>query len=150
MTGISNNLQQRKYVPHLSSMQAVCASNYASLLCLLPDCDEQDLTYKFEINKKLSYQIKILESSRYTSGVELRQLMGGPAYMTPEMHVRLYHDARMAEVIKFQHIGALQASYQYPNLKMHQKNEKEMVNRFLSEWLKFCLQHKDQLYSSSV
>jgi uncharacterized protein YqiB (DUF1249 family) len=48
----------------------------------------------------------------------------------------------MAEVISSQNVSAIKPSYGYPNQKMHQKNEKEMVNSFLAEWLVFCLTHK--------
>ena len=150
MTGMLNKALVRKYVPHLSDLQAVCEANYGRLLGLLPDCDEQDLSYQFAVKNTLSYQIVILASSRYTSDIEMRQLANSSAYLSPVMQVRLYHDARMAEVLKFQHIGALKASYHYPNLKMHQKNEKELVNQFLSEWLKFCIQHKQQMSSFSA
>ena len=53
----------------------------------------------------------------------------------------MYHDARMAEVVAVQNIARFEASYTYPNKHMHQKNEKEMVNQFLGEWLSFCLSH---------
>ncbi|MFT4748002.1 MAG: hypothetical protein ACI8XG_002086, partial [Congregibacter sp.] len=38
----------------------------------------------------------------------------------------------------------------YPNTKMYQKNEKEMVNLFLAEWLQFCLTQSSQLHSSKA
>ena len=56
----------------------------------------------------------------------------------------------MAEVISAQNIGSLEPSYRYPNTKMYQKNEKEMVNLFLAEWLHFCLTQCDQLHSSEA
>ena len=137
MTNRSN-----KYVPHLPSILAVCEANYARLLRILPDCDTVTLSYSFEITEGLFYRVKILDSSRYTSTVELAQLTAGvPDYLRPVMKVRLYHDANVAEVLSAQHIGSLKPSYAYPNTNMHQPNEKEMTNRFLAEWLVFCLRH---------
>ncbi|WJG08936.1 DUF1249 domain-containing protein [Aliiglaciecola sp. LCG003] len=142
---------QRKYVPHLPSLLAVCESNYARLLRLLPDCDTLTLSYIIGINKGLDYRVKILDSSRYTSTVELAQLADNtPIYLRPVMQVRLYHDAKVAEVLNAQHVGSLKPSYVYPNVKMHQPNEKEMTNRFLSEWLAFCLRHRETLRSSET
>ncbi|MCC2617934.1 DUF1249 domain-containing protein [Aestuariibacter halophilus] len=139
MTGVNKQRLQTKYVPHLPTLLAVCEVNYARLLRLLPDCDSEDLCYRFSVNDRLYYQIRILDSSRYTSTLECRQItQGNPGYLNPVMQVRMYHDAQMAEVLKSQHIGALKASYAYPNQRMHQRNEKEMVNRFLAEWLVFC------------
>jgi len=57
------------------------------------------------------------------------------------LQVRLYHDARMAEVCVSQQISRLQPSYHYPNAKMHHRDEKEQCNHFLGEWLRFCLVH---------
>lgn len=151
MSGIESNNLQRKYVPHLPTLLAVCEVNYARLLRLLPDCDTLDLKYNFSINKHLSYRITIIDSSRYTSTLELAQCNDSvPAYLSPVMQVRLYHDAQMAEVLHSQNIGAIRPSYAYPNKKMHQKNEKEMVNRFLAEWLQFCLQQSSALPESET
>ena len=129
MTGNNEHNLRRKYVPHLPSIQRVCALNYVRLIKLLPDCDTEDLEYQFEVNKTLNYSIKIVECSRYTSTVTM---------------------AQESVVIESQHIGALKPSYEYPNSKMFQKNEKEMVNLFLSEWLLFCSKHKNQLQMTSV
>ena len=151
MSGIELNNQQRKYVPHLPSLLAVCETNYARLLRLLPDCDTLDLSYSFTLNTRTTYQINIIESSRYTSTITLAQLSQGmPEFLRPEMQVRLYHDAQMAEVLSSQNFSAFKPSYQYPNNRMHQRNEKEMVNRFLAEWLSFCLQQKNKQQASQA
>ena len=141
----------RKYVPKLAIMHQVCDVNYARLLRLLPDCDTEDLQYQFHVNASLSYTIRIIECSRYTSTLEMSQKSQmGYEFLRPVVQVRLYHDAKMAEVISAQNIGSLQPSYRYPNTKMYQKNEKEMVNLFLAEWLQFCLSQSSQLHSSEA
>jgi uncharacterized protein YqiB (DUF1249 family) len=141
----------RKYVPKLANMHQVCEINYGRLLRLLPDCDTEDLQYQFKVNTSLLYTIKIIECSRYTSTLEMSQKnQMGYEFLRPVVQVRLYHDAKMAEVISAQNIGSLKPSYQYPNTKMYQKNEKEMVNLFLAEWLQFCLTQSSQLHSSEA
>jgi len=52
---------------------------------------------------------------------------------------------RMAEVCAAQQISRLQPRYDYPNKNMHQRDEKEQVNLFLADWLKFCLRHGTSL-----
>ncbi|PKG98278.1 DUF1249 domain-containing protein [Paraglaciecola sp. MB-3u-78] len=144
----------RKYVPKLANMHKVCEVNYGRLLRLLPDCDTEDLEYQFRVNASLLYTIKIIDCSRYTSTLEMSQKnqIGQIEYefLRPVVQVRLYHDAKMAEVISAQNIGSLKPSYQYPNTKMYQKNEKEMVNLFLAEWVQFCLTQSNQLNFSEV
>jgi uncharacterized protein YqiB (DUF1249 family) len=109
------------------------------------------------VNASLQYTIKIIDCSRYTSTLEMSQKsqigqIGQIEYefLRPVVQVRLYHDAKMAEVISAQNIGSLKPSYQYPNTKMYQKNEKEMVNLFLAEWVQFCLTQSSQLHSSEA
>jgi uncharacterized protein YqiB (DUF1249 family) len=72
----------------------------------------------------------------------MRQLSASiPAILQPSLTIRVYHDAQMAEVIKNKNIAYIKASYDYPNQKMHQKDEKTQNNLFLNDWLKFCLEH---------
>ncbi|WP_297817541.1 DUF1249 domain-containing protein [uncultured Paraglaciecola sp.] len=141
----------RKYIPKLANMHQVCEVNYGRLLRLLPDCDTEDLEYQFRVNASLLYTIKIIDCSRYTSTLEMSQKsQTGYAFLRPVVQVRLYHDAKMAEVLSAQNIGSLKPSYQYPNTKMYQKNEKEMVNLFLAEWVQFCLTQSNQLHASQT
>lgn len=110
------------------------------MLKLLPDCDTLNLSYEFEVSKQLKYRIEIVDSSRYTSTIEMLQLSTStPAFLRPKMRIRLYHDAKVAEVLAAQRTSKLKPVYEYPNLNMHQRNEKFMVNVFLAEWLHFCL-----------
>lgn len=132
----------KRYFPDLRALHNVCDVNYLRLLKLLPDCDSESLAFEFGVRGQLRYQIAIEEVSRYTTTVLMSQINPDiPNFMKPSMRIRMYHDARMAEVVAVQNIARFEASYTYPNKHMHQKNEKEMVNQFLGEWLSFCLSH---------
>ncbi|GGD48387.1 DUF1249 domain-containing protein [Lacimicrobium alkaliphilum] len=139
---VTEQQRRKKYVPSLANLQAVCAANYVSLQRLLPEVDEQNMAYCFAAGSNLSYSIVIQQCEPYTTTVEMRQNSSGlPDYLQPVMQIRLYHDANLAEVLGFQHMSRFRPSYQYPNQLMHQKNEKELVNHFLAEWLGFCLRN---------
>ena len=69
-------------------------------------------------------------------------------YRAPEMLVRMYHDAKTAEVISFQQARFIKARYPLPNKEMYQADEKQQINFFLSEWLSFC--QKEGLCSSTT
>lgn len=127
-------------MPHLPSILATCEHNYVCMLKLLPDCDTQELSYEFDVSNSMKYRIQIIDSSRYTSTVEMAQInTNSPLFMQPQMTIRLYHDAKVAEVLSTHSTSRLKPVYEYPNLQMHQRNEKHMVNVFLAEWLHFCL-----------
>ncbi|MGY5744001.1 DUF1249 domain-containing protein [Vibrio cincinnatiensis] len=87
----------------------------------------------------LTYQLQVLEVTKYTTLVEICQSDDISIFPLPTMSVRLYHDARVAEVCASEQLGRVDARYDYPNDKMVQKDEKAQVNRFLGDWLTFCL-----------
>lgn len=99
-------------------------------------------TVQFETSQQLVYQIKIIECAKYTNLIEMRQLSASlPAVLQPLLQIRVYHDAKLAEVVKNKNIGRIQPSYDYPNKRMLQKDEKTQNNVFLNDWLKFSLKH---------
>ena len=53
--------------------------------------------------------------------------------------VRLYHDARTAEVIEIQKQRRFDPVYKYPNRKMRARDEKVQINKYLGEFLGNCL-----------
>lgn len=130
----------KRYVPNLTELHACCARNYASLNKLLDGlAGETTMTFS---QAGESLRMSIDEQAPYTTTLQLTQhRQGMPDYLAPTMKVRLYHDARMAEVLTCQQICGVRARYDYPNVRMHQRDEKMQLNQFLAEWLAFCLDH---------
>ncbi len=56
-----------------------------------------------------------------------------------EWIVRLYHDAKLAEVLEDENGRQLKGRYSYPNRGMKHPDEKFRVNQHLGEWLLRCL-----------
>ena len=136
---------KRRYVPDLKQMAATCEGNYLRIIKLLSD-NEEGATETFIIQGEGHHQaevsLTVTESFRYTSTVEVRQQGLCPEWIQPPcMLVRLYHDARSAEVISYQNQKGIHGRYQYPNPKMRMPDEKSQLNQFLSEWLTYCLKH---------
>lgn len=104
---------------------------------------------QFFISDFLSYTVTITEVTRYTSVIcfeqdslrsSFKNIPGIVATaLHPRMTIRLYHDARMAEVLSTQDIRQVKPRYDYPNSQMHQQDEKQQTNQFLNEWLHLCL-----------
>ncbi len=135
---------KRKYVPDLSRQMAICETNYARIMKLMPDLDRRDVR-NFQIswqNHQAELEIRVDERFRYTSTVVVRHRFASdlPWLAAPAMVVRLYHDAAMAEVVCLQR-KQLSGAYPYPNRQMHQPDEKNQLNQHLGEWLSECLQH---------
>ena len=140
----------RRYVPDLKKMAAACEGNYIRLNKLLPDF-ELGFEKSFLISgdstvNNPSHQAKIIlrviESFPYTSTVEVIQEGLCPGWIQPpSMSVRIYHDARSAEVTSYQNQKKIHGKYQYPNPQMRMPDEKAQLNQFLAEWLTHCLKH---------
>lgn len=137
--------QSRRYVPDLMSLQRTCEVNYMALMKLLPP-GGMGAERRYQVGNGLQFQLTVSGESRFTSQVILAQHNPELAsYLQARIEIRLYHDVRMAEVCAAQQISMLQPRYDYPNKKMRHRDEKEQVNLFLADWLKFCLKHGTSL-----
>lgn len=136
--------KQAKYQPRLSTLMNLCETNYMMMLKLLADKELVGEQRAFFISDFLSYSVTVNEVTRYTSLVTIAQdalVMGSHLsdLLCPSMSIRLYHDARMAEVITSQNVRQVKPRYDYPNKQMHHPDEKQQINQFLKEWLQLCL-----------
>ncbi len=136
-----------KYVPGLRQMLAQCSCNYLYLMRLVPDMhqlilfEEYRVCYKLKNNRRIGVKCLVVEKTPYTTLLTVQQGVVVDRWL-PALHikVRLYHDAKMAEVVRVQRRGPLAAKYHYPNRQMLQIDEKAQCNQFLGEWLKHCCQ----------
>lgn len=129
----------KRYTPDFPAMMRLCEINYAQLHRLLPNVQAVGEFMQYQINDVV-YQVMVIELTRYTTVAEIKQMQPLPeSWGMPSMTVRLYHDARVAEVCASQQILHFKARYDYPNRKLHQRDEKHQVNQFLADWLRYCI-----------
>ncbi|MDN3699480.1 MULTISPECIES: DUF1249 family protein [Vibrio] len=130
----------KPYHVDLAELMRVYETNYAKLNALLPfQAEVGDVRCYQVIN--MTYQLKVHEVTKYTTLIDICQSDEQPVFPLPKMSVRLYHDARVAEVCASEQISRVKARYDYPNKKMMQKDEKSQLNKFLGDWLTFCLKN---------
>ena len=146
----------RKYQPSLSMLMNLCDTNYMLMLKILANRECIGEQRCFFISDFLSYTVTVKEVTRYTSLVSISQdanllfninqtstvtkhASAIAKLFRPSMVIRLYHDARMAEVVSSQDIRQIKPRYDYPNTDMHHPDEKQQINLFLNEWLHLCL-----------
>ncbi|MDQ2076452.1 DUF1249 domain-containing protein [Marinimicrobium sp. ABcell2] len=139
-------MSKPRYKVDLPRQQAECEANYWRLRKLMPGVTYTE-RWQFTVlaGDNLHHtRIQVLERSRYTTSVQITQVARGDSegswLKAPKLTVRLYHDARLAEVLTWEHHRRLQPRYDYPNRAMYQSDEKAQLNRFLGEWLSVCLQ----------
>ncbi len=140
-------LFRKRYSVDLLSHMAECDVNYARMMKLLPRlADRDDHSFNLVIGgKQAEVTLRVQERCPYTSLVELIQhsVLNGLNFEVPalKIRIRLYHDARNAEVVEFQRSRRFDAVYPYPNPEMRHRDEKIQINRFLGEYLSACLTH---------
>ena len=136
-----------RYRIDLSAHIAECDANYLRLMKLAPDLDHnaQRVLSLVIADRAVAVRIRLLERCPYTSLIEVSQhpWLEGLAFElpAPRLTVRMYHDARSAEVVEFQAARRFHPVYAYPNDEMRQRDEKAQINRFLAEYLSACLYH---------
>ena len=125
----------------LAGLQALCTANYLAILRLLPQLQgESAACFVIDALGGGKVSVRVLERGPYTTFIDIEQI-GGEAAAAGQAHfqVRVYHDARMAEVIACQGHRQIRPRYDYPNAGMYHRDEKFQVNRFFGEWLSSCL-----------
>lgn len=140
-----------RYKVDLKTFMAECEANYFRLCRLLPESDVTDhFRLKMPGRGEMLFHLKIQERTAYTLLLEIYQQQEpvDPEWLQmPTLKVRIYHDAKLAEVVAFEGVRKVKPRNQYPNYRMHQPDEKAQWNRFLADWLKMAIRHG---YSASV
>ena len=137
---------RRPYSIDLNAHLAVCDTNYLRFVRLLSRiANDEPSVYRVAFApvptdvEPAAATFEVLARDRYTSVVALCQHAPDQQLEATRIKVRLYHDARCAEVIEFQGERHFESVYPYPNKQMRHPDEKAQVNRFLAEFLNICL-----------
>lgn len=136
---VQTQKKDKKYVPSIKALTILCEQNYVCLRKLIPELSV-DNTFTFILDNDVQYELSVLECFKYTSIVQFTQLgLDHTHFQLPRLQIRMYHDAKLAEVLACQNISRIKPRYDYPNKDMMQPDEKWQVNMFLREWSEVCL-----------
>lgn len=119
-----------RYVPDLNRLLDQCEHNYFTLRALCARA-------QYQPQAEQGLVLNVVERDRYTLTLQLNEMRTASHFLGagPQFIVRLYHDAKLAEVLQLHNRRILKGSYPYPNTAMLQRDEKQRVNDFLAEWL---------------
>jgi uncharacterized protein YqiB (DUF1249 family) len=133
-------VSSQRYQIDLSGHLADCEVNFRRLQQLLPADIEAGDSLRFGVAGS-AVELLIKERAPYTTMLEIR--LQKPLFLdlpAPALNVRMYHDARLAEVMGASGLRPLKPRYTYPNAGMFQRDEKVQQNTYLGEWLSLCLE----------
>jgi len=125
----------------LPALMELYELNYIQLRRLVPDLNVIQDQSVSRVCGALNLYLTVRERSKYTTTLHLSYQFNDKDgdFPAPDVVVRMYHDAQVAEVIsRGRHRGRREAEYDrfhhhYPIATKWQ------VNRFLHKWLGYCL-----------
>lgn len=142
-------LPQTRSIPHntpgsFSSLMDLYECNYINMRRLLPAIPAAPSALVSRIPGGLDLHLRVIERFRYTSELHLTYqfVQHGAVVAEPDLRIRVYHDARLAEVMTahlrhyplFDAEALAKAHPDGPRLHSRWK-----INRFLFKWLGYCL-----------
>jgi uncharacterized protein len=124
------------------SLMSLYESNYIRLRWLVPGLHELRGALASHVDGDLTLHLNVAERSRYTTTLTLTYMFDEPAgaVADPDLQVRVYHDARLAEV---------QACARWHKHAMLQSLRSELArqlgdrwlrNVMLNKWLDYCVE----------
>lgn len=128
---------------NLVNLHSDCELNFARLSKLMPGMESGSRVRYLAGNYDESFlDIEVTDTDRYTCFLQLSGRMSDTPWAGEQrMAVRLYLDARMAEVISCGAERVRLLRYPYPNDHMYSPDEKNQINSFLGKWLEHFLQY---------
>lgn len=132
---------QTRCLHQFSDLMQLYEANYIRLIKLIPEfasCEDQTCSV---VQDCLALHLRVLERCRYTTTLVLTYQFDEQTrcLSLPDLHIRAYHDARQAEVLRCCGGSENQAQYLYDAQCEKQIEKRWRLNRFLYKWLTYCL-----------
>ncbi|MFT5138959.1 MAG: hypothetical protein ACI9CB_000589 [Rhodothermales bacterium] len=128
--------------PRLARLHEIQEEIFRQLQLLIPEQVIHYDSFVSHVSGSPQLRMDILERHRYTQFIRLTYKFanGEEPELAPDAHIRLYQDARMAEVTSFNPDQGCRrtASPFYPHRQLFQKNWRQ--NLALDKWLGYLLQ----------
>ncbi len=131
------------------SLMDMYEDNYMKLRKLIPQLHKIKTSAVSTSPGHLNLHLEIVERSKFTSTLRLSYCFTeqGESRFEPNLKIRIYHDAGLAEVMSGKlHHGKLVLDH----LPADALKQKWQLNRFLSKWLKYCLRQNHGFLADSA
>lgn len=142
MVSFREQTRRQGTAPRLASLQDTQAEIYRQLQLLIPDEAARDDRFRSEVQGSPVLRLEILERHAYTHFVRLTYDFERreEERLVPDAHIRVYQDARLAEVTAFNAEQAFKRSAHpwYPARPLLERHWRE--NAALDKWLGYLIQ----------
>ena len=123
-------------------LMSLYEDNYIRFKQLVSQLDEIEGESRSIRFNDVTLHLQVLQRTRYTTTVLLTYLFQtdeGQVTRTPDMTIRVYHDARQAEVLSCCHNDPHTFHWLEKNACQSTMQWRWRMNRFLHKWLNYCL-----------
>ena len=122
---------------HIQNPMWLYENNYIRLCDLFPNIVLGNVNTLQHDLEHSSLFVKIKEKNKYTLLLEVIEKYPVDSLWKQalNMRIRIYTDARLAEVVNYQGKTRFLPKYQVPNPKMYHRDEKHQINHLLYDWL---------------
>jgi uncharacterized protein len=134
---ISWSARPRSFV----SLMTLYESNFIRLGWLVPDLRRLKGSLRSEVAGEPALELAVVEQCRYTTALQMTYLFedGAGVAREPELEIRVYHDARLAEACG---TGATPAHPRLRKLAAQvgiSRGKRWSCNMLLNKWLEYCV-----------
>jgi len=128
---------KKKYVPDIATQNAKQEQNFLRLIKLLPNIETQDehIVLLESLNQEAHFIVNQRDKYTLSLTFKIKHLTLNDSMHNFTLHIRMYFDADMAEIVASEHGKQYSGTYPYPNEQMHQVNEKQQLNDLFEQWL---------------
>lgn len=127
--------------PHRGELHRLHEINYLLLLQLIPDLERIDAHARSSVTAGPDLYLQVHEHTPYTTVLALthRVPVGNTHVAAPDLWLRIYHDAQVAEAIAHNDgLGPAHARV-YTRHQELDRDIKWALNKFAARWLRGCL-----------
>lgn len=131
--------------PNLVGLMALHEANYARMCRLVPQGHPRTYGGVSRVADEPALHLSVLERCRYTTTYHLTYYFGAPGRPVdllvpePDMHIRVYQDARLAEVLHCGGVDRVSMLRGYLPRTGSPTARRWRLNLMLNRWLRYCL-----------
>lgn len=123
-----------------AGLMTLYESNFIRLGWLVPDLAALEGSHCSEVPADCTLHLSVREVCRYTTTLRLTYLFDEDSrtLADPDLHIRVYHDARLAEAMECGHRHRHEALRGYDTHSGSELQRRWTRNIMLNKWLEYC------------
>ncbi len=123
-----------------AGLMTLYESNFIRLRWLVRDLKAIDAPLRSEVSSDCTLHLSVLEICRYTTTLRLTYLFDedGATLADPDLRIRVYHDASLAEAMECGHRHRHEALRQFDTSSGSELQRRWTRNIMLNKWLEYC------------